>query len=92
MEEVAEEYLTELIHRSLVLVSRVNIDGKVRSCQVHDLWREIIMEDLSFCHVFSVSEAPRKKITWRISMENSLYESSESIQCFHIHFISTFDL
>lgn len=95
MEEVAEEYLTELIHRSLVLVSRVNIDGKARSCQVHDLWREIIlqkMDDLSFCHVSSAFEAPPQKITRRLSIENSLYESSESIQCSHVRSIFTFNL
>nr|KYP56657.1 Disease resistance protein RPM1 [Cajanus cajan] len=54
MEEVAEEYLTQLIHRSLVQVTRVGFDGKVKSCQVHDLLREVIirkMKDLSFCHL-----------------------------------------
>ncbi|CAJ2638719.1 unnamed protein product [Trifolium pratense] len=54
LEDVAEEYLTELIQRSLVNVSRVGFDGKVKSCQVHDVLREVIikkMEDLSFCHL-----------------------------------------
>ncbi|XP_027341302.1 disease resistance protein RPM1-like [Abrus precatorius] len=54
MEEVAEENLTELIHRSLVQVSRVGFDGKVKSCQVHDLLREVLirkMKDLSVCHI-----------------------------------------
>ena len=32
LEEVAHEYLIELIHRSLVQVSEVNFDGKVRRC------------------------------------------------------------
>ncbi|PNY00065.1 NBS-containing resistance-like protein [Trifolium pratense] len=54
LEEVAEEYLTELIHRSLVQVSKVSFDGKVKSCRVHNLLREVIirkMQDLSFCHL-----------------------------------------
>ncbi|RDX94170.1 Disease resistance protein RPM1, partial [Mucuna pruriens] len=54
MEDVAEEYLTQLIHRSLVQVSRIGFDGKVKSCQVHDLLREVIirkMKELSFCHL-----------------------------------------
>ncbi|CAK8564915.1 unnamed protein product [Lathyrus sativus] len=54
LEEVAEEHMTELIHRSLVQVSKVGFDGKVKSCQVHDLLREVIikkMKDLSFCHL-----------------------------------------
>ncbi|XP_057435680.1 disease resistance protein RPM1-like isoform X1 [Lotus japonicus] len=52
-EEVAEKYLTELIHRSLVHVSSLAIDGKVKSCRVHDLLRELILrkiEELNFCH------------------------------------------
>ncbi|MCH91080.1 NBS-containing resistance-like protein, partial [Trifolium medium] len=53
-EEVAEEYLTELIQRNLVEVTRVGFDGRVKNCQVHDLLREVIirkMKDLSFCHL-----------------------------------------
>ncbi|RHN67287.1 hypothetical protein MtrunA17_Chr3g0101171 [Medicago truncatula] len=52
MEEVAEGYLKELIHRSLVQVDSVSIDGRVKSCRVHDLVHEMILrkyEDLSFC-------------------------------------------
>ncbi|KAK7334577.1 hypothetical protein VNO80_26337 [Phaseolus coccineus] len=54
MEDVAEDYLTQLINRSLVQVSRVGFDGKVKSCQVHDSLRDVIirkMNELSFCHL-----------------------------------------
>ncbi|KAL6339333.1 hypothetical protein AAG906_028060 [Vitis piasezkii] len=60
LEEVAEEFLTELIQRSLVLVSEVFADGKIRSCHVHDLMREIILtkaEELSFCCVMTGEES-----------------------------------
>nr|AHB79187.1 CC-NBS-LRR disease resistance protein [Cicer arietinum] len=57
LEEVAEGYLTELIHRSLVQVSLIKFDGKAKSCRVHDLTREMIIEkfeDLNFCkHIIS---------------------------------------
>ncbi|CAJ2638722.1 unnamed protein product [Trifolium pratense] len=56
LEEVSEEYLTELIQRSLVNVSAVGFDGKVRSCKIHDVLREVIirkMKDLSFCHLMN---------------------------------------
>ncbi|XP_004499777.1 disease resistance protein RPM1 [Cicer arietinum] len=59
LEEVAEECLTELIQRSLVQVSRVGFDGKVKSCQVHDLLREVIirkMKDSCFCHLMHEDE------------------------------------
>ena len=61
LEEVAEEYLLELIHRSLVMMSSVGFEGKVTTCQVHDLLREVIigkMEDLSFCHFVDEVEKP----------------------------------
>ncbi|XP_058788079.1 disease resistance protein RPM1-like [Vicia villosa] len=51
-EEVAQGYLTELIHRSLVQVTLLRNDGKVKHCRVHDLIRDMILkknEDLNFC-------------------------------------------
>lgn len=61
MEEVAEEFLTELIRRSLVRVSELNSEGKVESCHIHDLMREMILnkaKEVSFCHVLA-GEAPK---------------------------------
>ncbi|MCH97610.1 disease resistance protein (CC-NBS-LRR class) family protein, partial [Trifolium medium] len=72
LEEVAEEYLTELIHRSLVQVSEVGFDGRVKSCQVHDVLREVIirkMQDLSFCHLMhEYDEQVTVGITRRLSI------------------------
>ena len=54
LEQRAEEYLNELIHRSLVQLSEEDDVGRIRRCKVHDLMREIILkkaEELSFCHV-----------------------------------------
>ncbi|PNX78596.1 disease resistance protein rpm1-like, partial [Trifolium pratense] len=56
LEEVAEGYLIELIHRSLVQVSSVKIDGKVKGCRVHDQIRDMIrekFEDFNFCKPIS---------------------------------------
>ncbi|GAU29580.1 hypothetical protein TSUD_153300 [Trifolium subterraneum] len=52
LEEVAEGYLTELIHRSLVQVDLISIDGRVKSGCVHDLVHAMIIKkckDLNFC-------------------------------------------
>ncbi|XP_057792304.1 putative late blight resistance protein homolog R1B-16 isoform X2 [Salvia miltiorrhiza] len=40
-EEEAIEYLEDLVKRSLVLVTERKSDGKIRSCGVHDMVREI---------------------------------------------------
>ncbi|KAL7181152.1 hypothetical protein ACSBR1_040088 [Camellia fascicularis] len=37
LEDVAEEYLMDLIDRSLVLVSRRGYNGKIKACSIHDL-------------------------------------------------------
>ena len=63
LEEIGREYMTELIDRNLVQVSKDYKDGKVRKCQLHDLLHEIIlqkMEDLCFCHVLSKEELSLK--------------------------------
>ncbi|KAL0298507.1 UNVERIFIED_CONTAM: putative late blight resistance proteinR1A-3 [Sesamum radiatum] len=39
-EEGAEEYLEDLVRRSLVLVTRRKSTGKIKSCSVHDLVRD----------------------------------------------------
>ncbi|KAK4385798.1 putative late blight resistance proteinR1A-10 [Sesamum angolense] len=40
-EEGAEEYLDDLVKRSLVLVTRTKSTGKIKSCCVHDLVRDL---------------------------------------------------
>ncbi|XP_057488182.1 putative late blight resistance protein homolog R1A-10 [Actinidia eriantha] len=44
LEDVAEEYLKELIGRSLVLVSRRRYDGGVKACSIHDLLRDFCIK------------------------------------------------
>ncbi|XP_034690542.1 disease resistance protein RPM1-like [Vitis riparia] len=74
LEEVAEEFLTELIHRSLVQVSEVYGDGKIKTCHVHDLMREIILtkaEELSFCCVMGEETSSFDGRFRRLSVHNS---------------------
>ncbi|XP_058202695.1 disease resistance protein RPM1-like [Rhododendron vialii] len=71
LEEVAEEHLTELIHRSLVQVSGRNFYGRIKGCQVHDVVHEIILakcEELSFCHVLREEDPSWNNETRRWSM------------------------
>jgi len=79
VEEVAEEYLTELVERSLVQVSKLGFDGKVKRCQVHDLLREMVikkMKDLSFCH--SVHEGD-EQVTVGITRRFSIVAISNNV-------------
>ncbi|KAI8537653.1 hypothetical protein RHMOL_Rhmol09G0040700 [Rhododendron molle] len=42
MEEAAEEYLNELVSRSMIQVVQIDYFNRVRTCRVHDVMREII--------------------------------------------------
>ncbi|KAF8033543.1 hypothetical protein BT93_D2210 [Corymbia citriodora subsp. variegata] len=43
LEEVAEDYLNELLNRSLIQVAETTSDGRVKMCRVHDLLLKIII-------------------------------------------------
>ncbi|KAI3462449.1 hypothetical protein Pfo_019112 [Paulownia fortunei] len=43
LREVAEEYLVDLIDRSLVLISKGRSEGGVKACGIHDLLRELCL-------------------------------------------------
>ncbi|GFY91641.1 hypothetical protein Acr_08g0000370 [Actinidia rufa] len=98
LEEVAEEYLTELIYRSLVQVSVVNYDGKARSCRVHDMMREIILlisKDLGFCDILSKDNPGFESLdileTRRLSIHNREDNALESITGFRIRSVFSFN-
>uniref|UniRef100_A0A2N9FRB3 Uncharacterized protein n=1 Tax=Fagus sylvatica TaxID=28930 RepID=A0A2N9FRB3_FAGSY len=94
-EEVAEEYMIELIHRSLVQVSKVNFDGKVRKCRLHDLLREIVLQkvkDLSFCQVLSKQESTYEGITRRMSVDRVSYDVLKECKDTGIHSLLLFNI
>ncbi|XP_019197981.1 PREDICTED: putative late blight resistance protein homolog R1B-16 isoform X5 [Ipomoea nil] len=37
LEEVAEDFLKDLVSRSLVLIDKISMDGKIKTCKVHDI-------------------------------------------------------
>lgn len=44
-EEVAQEYLEELIHRNLILVGEGNSSRKIKFCKIHDLLRDLCLRE-----------------------------------------------
>ncbi|KAJ4789194.1 Disease resistance family protein [Rhynchospora pubera] len=44
MEETAEEYLEELVQRSMIQVSVRGYNGSIKYCHIHDLLRELAIE------------------------------------------------
>ncbi|XP_028098615.1 putative late blight resistance protein homolog R1B-8 [Camellia sinensis] len=44
LEEVAEDYLMDLIQRNLVIVARKRFDGRIKACRMHDLLRDLCLK------------------------------------------------
>ncbi|MED6164055.1 hypothetical protein PIB30_086060, partial [Stylosanthes scabra] len=53
-EDVAEDYLYELIDRSLIQASRVNVNGDVKACRIHDLLRDLCISESKDDKLFEV--------------------------------------
>ncbi|KAL6323355.1 hypothetical protein AAG906_029362 [Vitis piasezkii] len=44
-EDVAEDHLQELVHRSMIQVADRSFDGRVMSCRMHDLLRDLAISE-----------------------------------------------
>lgn len=53
-EEVAEDYIRELIDRNLIIVDSYCCSGKVKVCRMHDLLRDICLKEAKKHKFFSV--------------------------------------
>ncbi|OMO93468.1 Disease resistance protein [Corchorus olitorius] len=74
-EEVAKDYLNELLSRSLVQVSGRTTDGRVKTCRVHDLLREIIIsksKDQNFAAIAKDQNGVWPDKVRRLSLHNSM--------------------
>ena len=95
LKEVAQEYLTKLICRSLVQVSLVDFVGKVQKCQLHDLFNEIVlqkMKDLSFYHVLSKQESNFEGLTRHMSVHGVSCDTLKEFKVTYIYSLLFFNL
>ena len=56
LEDIAEDYLYELIHRSMVQVAQKKANGRVMSCRIHDLLRDLAISEARDAKLFEVHE------------------------------------
>ncbi|KAL6178657.1 hypothetical protein ACLB2K_050175 [Fragaria x ananassa] len=77
LEAVADDYLHELLNRSLIQVAETSSDGRIKTCRIHGFLREIIISksrDQNFSTVVKEKSVPAQwsvKIR-RLSMHNSM--------------------
>ncbi|KAK6136240.1 hypothetical protein DH2020_030029 [Rehmannia glutinosa] len=84
IEDVAEEYLEDLVKRSLVLVTKRKSSGKIKSCSLHDLVRDLCIRqahDEKF-HRHVRNGYVGKTILERIKNERRLSISNSYLDCY----------
>ncbi|XP_038726058.1 disease resistance protein RPM1-like [Tripterygium wilfordii] len=82
LEEVAEGYFKKLLNRSLIQVAETTSDGKVKTCRIHDLLREIIVSKARARNFAAI--AKEQNMSWpeevrRISVHNTLQSAHHSL-------------
>ncbi|KAJ0102335.1 hypothetical protein Patl1_03865 [Pistacia atlantica] len=94
-EQVAEQFLIDLINRSLVQVVDTDFMGRPRYCRVHDLMHEIILrkaEYLGFSHFVNKEHSNLPSKIRRISIQGSTDSFLESIKDSKIRSVSLFNV
>lgn len=63
LEDIAEEYLEDLVDRNLILVAKKRSNGRIKTCRIHDMLRDLCLR-----------EAEEEKFLQEIkSLQNSLH-------------------
>ncbi|CAA3010141.1 late blight resistance homolog R1A-10 [Olea europaea subsp. europaea] len=68
LEDVGEEYFLDLVQRSLILVQKKGSSGKIKTCTIHDLLRDLCIKKAQKEKFFHVSEQSFDVIQGSISM------------------------
>ncbi|KAK1316605.1 Disease resistance protein RPM1 [Acorus calamus] len=94
VEEVAKEYINVLIKRGLILVADKNRNGKVISCRVHDVVREIILskaKEENFITFASTDGVQMHNRPRRLSVHGSFDATSQERGFTHVRSLFMFD-
>ncbi|KAK4437202.1 putative late blight resistance proteinR1A-10 [Sesamum alatum] len=81
LEDLAEEYLDDLIERNLILVSKRSANGKIRTCNIHDLLRNLCLRN-----------AQKEKFLYVVKYDDDVLQQDVNITprrlSIHPHFLS----
>ncbi|KAI3473673.1 hypothetical protein Pfo_031234 [Paulownia fortunei] len=69
MEEVAEEYLDDLFDRNLILIRKRGSSGKVKTCSIHDLLRDLCRKEAHKDRFLRIAELDNLNISPYIERE-----------------------
>ncbi|XP_057767419.1 putative late blight resistance protein homolog R1A-10 [Salvia miltiorrhiza] len=72
LEETAEEYLEELIHRNLVLVCQQGSSGKLKSCSIHHVIWDLCRREAHRHNFLHIEKFENPKISPRVERERRI--------------------
>ncbi|XP_019241238.1 PREDICTED: putative late blight resistance protein homolog R1A-3 [Nicotiana attenuata] len=78
LEEVAVDYLEDLISRNLIIVRKRRFNGEIKACEMHDLLREFCLieaEMTKFMHVQRTNEAPTLPLTQKHNVRRFSFQT-----------------
>ncbi|KAL2482258.1 Disease resistance RPP8-like protein 3 [Forsythia ovata] len=85
LEDVAEEYLLNLVERSLILVSKKSSKGKTKTCKIHDLLHQLCAREARKESFFHVTDMSLNGLPTDISMS---HVTDKNLQSLPTNFIS----
>ncbi|CAI9107954.1 OLC1v1007450C1 [Oldenlandia corymbosa var. corymbosa] len=94
-EDLAEEYFMDLVGRNLVMVAKRRSNGKVKTCRVHDVVRDLCLMKATEENFWQLISAQQEPYTSFDGIDSDFYEefysSSDSTTykayrlCFYVH-------
>ncbi|XP_058084900.1 disease resistance protein RPM1-like [Magnolia sinica] len=94
MEEAAEDYLKELIHRNILQVVETNEFGKLKAYRMHDIVREVaisVSQEERFCMTYNELQAGQNGKVRRMSIHSSGEINNSSVGMTHLRSFMVFD-
>ncbi|XP_022860102.1 putative late blight resistance protein homolog R1A-10 [Olea europaea var. sylvestris] len=86
LEDVGEEYFLDLVQRSLILVKKKGSSGKIKTCRIHDLLRDICVREAQNEKFFHVIDRSVYDIQGNTSMRRvSIHDKKTSLSSFHFY-------
>ncbi|KAL8464235.1 hypothetical protein ACS0TY_033951 [Phlomoides rotata] len=81
LEEVAKEYLKELIERNLILISELRWNGNAKFCKMHDLLRDVCLREAQKQKFFGVYRRQKyHNIPQDINMERRIFCNHKKVK------------
>ncbi|KAL8544336.1 hypothetical protein ACS0TY_004757 [Phlomoides rotata] len=72
LEEVAKDYLKELIDRNLMIIPKLRWDGEARICKIHDLLRDLCLREAQKQKFFCILGERKHHTPQGIDMERRI--------------------